>query len=112
MRVRKLIADATGKIVADVVRDALAGDVNARQLFITKLMPRHRFVATPLDLQPAKNAAEAREQIGTLVSLALKGDLDLDSAMVLSRALSSAIDARLAELEAIVEAHEAESDDV
>jgi hypothetical protein len=96
---RKLVADSTVEIAKKVIENAKAGDPHALALFFHRMAPRHRFVAEPVDLPPAKNAVEAQEQIGVLVGMAGRGELDLDSLYSLSRALSLAIDHRLAELE-------------
>jgi hypothetical protein len=110
-RVRKIIADATGEIIEAIIKDAKNNDVTARQLFVKHLMPRHRFVAEPVDLPPAKDAAEAQTQIGVLVGMAGRGELDLDSLYSLSRALALAIDTRLAELEERLGEQEAQEPD-
>jgi hypothetical protein len=110
-RVRKIIADATGEIIEAIIKDAKNNDVAARQLFVKHLMPRHRFVAEPVDLSPAKDAAEAQAQIGMLVGMAGRGELDLDSLYSLSRALALAIDTRLAELEERLEEQEGQEPD-
>jgi hypothetical protein len=106
-RVRKIIADATGEIIEAIIKDAKNNDVAARQLFVKHLMPRHRFVADPVDLSPAKDAAEAQAQIGMLVGMAGRGELDLDSLY----ALALAIDTRLAELEERLEEQEGQEPD-
>ena len=109
--IRKIIADSTGEIVASIIKDAKNNDVAARQLFVKHLMPRHRFVAEPVDLPPAKDAAEIQAQIGVLVGMAGRGELDLDSLYSLSRALALAIDTRLAELEERLEEQEGKEPD-
>jgi hypothetical protein len=61
-RVRKIIADATVEIIEAIIKDAKNNDVAAHQLFVKHLMPRHGFVAEPVRLSPAKDAAEAHRR--------------------------------------------------
>jgi hypothetical protein len=100
-----------GEIIEAIIKDAKNNDVAARQLFVKHLMPRHRFVAEPVDLSPAKDAAKAQAQIGMLVGMAGRGELDLESLYSLSRALALAIDTRLAELEERLEEQEGREPD-
>jgi hypothetical protein len=97
--VRALVNDRGGTIVKKIIESAEAGDVEARRQFLRYLLPHPKLVLTPVDLPPAKDAAEAQAQIGVLVGMAGRGELDLDSLHSLSRALALAIDTRLAELE-------------
>ncbi len=94
-----------------MVENAKAGDPHATALFFNRIAPRHRFVAVPVDLPPAKDAVEAQAQIGVLVGMAGRGELDLDSLYSLSRALALAIDTRLAELEERLEEQEGREPD-
>ena len=91
--------DRGGPIVKKIIESAEAGDVEARRQFLRYLLPHPKLVLTPVDLPAAKDAAEAQAQIGVLVGMAGRGELDLDSLHSLSRALALAIDTRLAELE-------------
>ncbi len=109
-RVRKAIADNTGAIVAAIIKDALAGDPTARQLFVHRLMPRHRFVAEPVDLPPAQTVTETRLQLAQLASLAAAGALDLDALQAISRVLAIALGGHLDGLEEILDEKEAQSD--
>jgi hypothetical protein len=109
--VRALVNDRGGAIVEKIIEGAENGDVEARRQFLRYLLPHPKLVLTPIDLEPAKDAAEAQAQIGMLTSMAARGELDLDSLHALSRALALAIDARLAELEEIVSEREERSDD-
>jgi hypothetical protein len=110
-RLRKIIADSTGEIVEGIIKDAKANDPTARQLFLRFLMPRHQFVAEPVDLPEAKSAAEIQAQIARLASLAGAGVLDLDSMTAISRVLTMALGARLEELETLVGEKEAQAPD-
>ena len=65
-------------------------------------------VIAPFDLPPARTAAEAKQQIGRLVSLAAKGEIDLDSLHALASALQMAISNRMEELEGILSDFEQE----
>ena len=91
--------DRGGAIVEKIIESAEAGDVEARRQFLRYLLPHPKLVLTPIDLEPAMDAAEAQAQIGMLTAMAARGELDLDSLHALSRALAMAIDTRLAELE-------------
>ena len=64
--VRKIIAAASAETIEAIIKDAKNNDAAARQLFVKHLMLRHRFVAEPVDLSPAKDAAKAQAQIGML----------------------------------------------
>jgi Family of unknown function (DUF5681) len=97
--VRALVNGRGGAIVEKIIESAEAGDVEARRQFLRYLLPHPKLVLTPVDLEPAKDAAEAQAQIGMLTRMAARGELDLDSLHALSRALAMAIDTRLAELE-------------
>jgi Family of unknown function (DUF5681) len=108
---RKLVAENTLEIAKKVVENAKAGDPHATALFFNRIAPRDRFVAEPVDLPPAKDAVEAQAQIGVLVGMAGRGELDLDSLYGLSRALALAIDTRLAELEERLEEQEGREPD-
>ena len=111
-RIRALIDNSTGEIVEAIIRDAKNNDLGSRQLFVRYLMrPRGRYVAEPIDLKPAQSAAQAREQIGVLTSMAAKGELDLDTLHALSRALQMAISTRIEELEELLEEREAQDPD-
>jgi hypothetical protein len=109
--IRAIVERDGAAIVEEIAKAAKDGDVEARRLFLRFLLPRPRMVLTPIDLPPAKDAAEAQTQIGMLTSMAAKGDLDLDALHALSRALAMAIDARLGELEEIVGKREDRGDD-
>ena len=108
--VRKMVNDKGGAVVAKIIERAEAGDADAARIFVRYLLPRPRLVMTPLDLPPAQTAAQAREQIGLLTSMAAKGDLDLDALQALSQALHMAISSRIEELEELLEAREADGD--
>ena len=101
--IRKMIADQTPGIVKAILADALAGDVAARQMFCRFFYPRHRYVSMPVDLPVAQSLAEAQEQIGMLVSMAARGDLDLDSAKILTDGLGASIDTSLEEVDEFME---------
>jgi len=62
--VRKLVKEGGGKIVASIIEAAKLGDPTARQMFMKYLLPRYRFTPAPVDIEPAKDADEVREQIG------------------------------------------------
>jgi hypothetical protein len=101
--VREIVERDGPAIVEEIAKAAKDGDVEARLLFLRFLLPRPRMVLTPIDLPPARDAAEAQTQISMLTSMAAKGDLDLDALHALSRALALAIEARLGELEELEE---------
>jgi hypothetical protein len=101
--IRKMIADQTPGIVKAILADALAGDVAARQMFCRFFYPRFRFTSAPVDLPVAQSLAEAQEQIAMLVSMAARGDLDLDSAKILTDGLASSIDTALEEVDEFLE---------
>jgi hypothetical protein len=101
--VRKMIADQTPGIVEAILRDALAGDAFARQLFCRFFYPKHRYVSVPVELPVAQSLSEAQEQIAMLVSMAARGDLDLDSTKILTDGLASSIDTKLEEIEEFLE---------
>ena len=96
--VRKMVNDKGGSVVAKIIERAEAGDADAARIFVRYLLPRPRLVTTPVDLKPAQTAAQAREQIGVLTSMAAAGDLDLDALHALSQALHMAISTRIEEL--------------
>jgi Family of unknown function (DUF5681) len=108
--VRALVEKDGATIVGEIIKNAKDGDVEARRQFLRYLLPHPKLVLTPIDLTPAKDAAEAQAQIGMLTSMAARGELDLDSLHALSRALAMAIDARLGELEEILSQREERSD--
>lgn len=99
--VRKLISDNSAAILTKVIEQAKAGDSQAQATFI-KLMPKHRFVPSPIELSTAEDSDEAKVQINRLVSLCASGILDLDSLRCLTDALRISIDGRQSELEALV----------
>jgi hypothetical protein len=107
--IRALINDNAADILRKVIEQAKAGDSQAQATFL-KLLPKHRFVAAPVDMPAPQSASEAMEQIAMLTSMAARGDLDLGSLEVLSRTLTMAIDTRLTEIEEILEEREAERD--
>ena len=108
---RKLIADSTNEIARKIIENAKLGDPAAQALFVKNLMPRHRFVAEPINLPPAKTVTEIQAQIGELVSLTAAGQLDLDALVVLSRALTMAVSTKMEELEELLSAQENGADD-
>jgi hypothetical protein len=108
-RIRALINDNAADILLKVIEQAKAGDSQAQAAFL-KLVPRHRYVSSPVDLPVAQSAGEAQEQIAMLTTMAARGDLDLDALHVLSRTLTMAIDTRLKELEEIIGEREVERD--
>jgi hypothetical protein len=110
-RVREIVERDGAAIVEEIVKNAKDCDCESRRLFLRYLLPHPKLVLTPIDLAPAKDAAEAQVQIGVLTSMAARGELDLDSLHALSRALAIAIDARLAELEEILQGREAKKSD-
>jgi hypothetical protein len=79
-----------------------------KRIFCRCLLPHPKLVLTPVDLEPAKDAAEAQAQIGILTSMAARGELDLHA---LSRALAMAIDTWLAELQELLGERESEAPD-
>jgi hypothetical protein len=91
-RIREVVERDAIQIVKAIIRDAKVSDVAARQQFLKYLLPHPRLNLTAVDLPPAKDAAEAQAQIGELVSMAAKGELDLDALQALSRSLAMAID--------------------
>ena len=99
--VRKLISDNSAAILTKVIKQAKSGDSQAQATFI-KLIPKHRFVASPTELKPVKDSDEAKLQINKLVSLCAAGVLDLESLKTLTDALRVSIDGRQSELEALV----------
>jgi hypothetical protein len=99
--VRQLISDNSAAILTKVIEQAKSGDSQAQATFI-KLIPKHRFVAFPTELKPAKDSDEAKLQINKLVSLCAAGVLDLESLKTLTDALRISIDGRQSELEALV----------
>jgi Family of unknown function (DUF5681) len=99
--VRRLISENSAAILTKVIEQAKSGDSQAQATFI-KLIPKHRFVATPTELKPAKDSDEAKLQINKLVAMCASGLLDLDGLKTLTDALRVSIDGRQSELEALV----------
>jgi hypothetical protein len=99
--VRALVNDNSAAIVTKIIEQAKAGDGVAQTAFL-KLLPRHRFVATPTELKPAKDSDEAKLQINRLVAMCASGLLDLDALKTLTDALRISIYGRQSELEALV----------
>ena len=107
-KIRSLVERDAVEIVKAIIERAKTGDVEACRIFCRFLLPRPKMVCAPFDLPPARTATEAKEQIGKLVSLAAKGEIDLDSLHALSSSLQMAISSRMEELEAILGDYEQE----
>jgi hypothetical protein len=102
-QIRTMADGAMPKVIEDLIEQSKAGDRESRALFLKVFKPpTPRLVTTPIDIPAAKNADEARGQIGQLVSLAAAGRFDIDALRTLVEALRISIDGRVVELEAIV----------
>jgi hypothetical protein len=101
-KIKAMVEKDTAEIVTAIIDRAKTGDVEACRIFCRYLLPHPRMVIAPFDLPPARTAAEAKQQIGRLVSLAAKGEIDLDSLHALASALQMAISNRMEELEGIL----------
>jgi hypothetical protein len=101
-KIRSMVERDAIEIVKAIIERAKTGDVEACRIFCRYLLPRPKVVSAPFDLPPARTATEAKQQIGRLVSLAAKGELDLDSLHALASALQMAISNRMEELEGIL----------
>lgn len=100
--IREVVEKDGAKIVADIVKNAVDGDVEARRLVVRYLLPRYRFTPSPVDLKPAVSADEVREQIGKFISMTASGLMDLDTMRVLVDGLRTILDGRVQELEAMI----------
>jgi Family of unknown function (DUF5681) len=109
--VRKMVDNTGGAIVKKILERAEGGDIEACRIFARYLLPRPKMVFQPVDLPPAKDAAEIQAQIARLASLAGEGALDLDSMTAISRLLAMALGARPEELEELVSDREARDSD-
>ena len=67
-------------------------------------------VSQPIDLEPPKNAQEARDAIARLTSMIAKAEIDGEHGSRIIAGLEAFLSARAAELEAEVEKHRAEED--
>ena len=78
--VRKLSEQATPEIVEGIIKDALAGDAQARALFLKYLAPAlPRPTPTPIKLTAPKSGEEALAQIAQLAGGLARGELDLEA---------------------------------
>jgi hypothetical protein len=103
-RLQSLILPAAPKILAGIIRDAEAGDEEARKIFV-KLLPKiPRFAATLIELPKIETAKEAAAQIAELLTRAASGEVDLETLDTVVEALRVFIAAHeRTELEAEVE---------
>ena len=86
----KLVNDASVEVIKKVIENAKLGDPEATRLFLRVLMPKHRFVAEPVDLPAAQNAGEIQLQIAQLASMAAAGEMDLGGMTEIARTLAIA----------------------
>jgi hypothetical protein len=105
-RIRAMVEKDAIEIVKAIIEAAKLGDIEARRQFLKYLLPRSRTIGTPVELPVVQSAAEAQEQIAMLTVMAARGDLDLDALHILSRTLTMAIDARLSQIEEIIDDRE------
>jgi len=107
-RIRKLIAENSYEIIEAILRDAKAGDVAARQMFMKYMWARQRFISTPITLPLIDSLEVARAHIAILASMAMRGEIDLDSTTAISRTIALAAGLRLEELEELLADREAD----
>jgi hypothetical protein len=102
-QIRTMADGAMPKVIEDLIEQTKAGDRESRALFLKVFKPpTPRLVTTPVTIEPAANADQARAQIGQLVSLAAAGQFDIDALRTLVEALRISIDGRVLELEGLV----------
>jgi len=109
-RARRLISEADDKAIVDqVVRDAKANNPHALQVYFRYLRPPVSRTTSvwPIDLEPPKNAQEARDAIARITSMIAKAEIDGEHGARVIAGLEAFLSARAAELEIEVEKHRA-----
>jgi hypothetical protein len=86
--VRQLSERATPEITEGIIRDALAGDAQARALFVKYLMPaKPKYIPTPIKLPVPATGEEALRQVALIIAEIAGGRLDLDAGYVVLEGL-------------------------
>jgi hypothetical protein len=88
VRLREIILGAAPEIIEGIVKDAQAGDLEARKLYL-KLLPPPARTIDPMKVKPPRTIEELKELSATLAAKVLAGDLDLETARVAGSLLQS-----------------------
>ena len=106
---RKLIEADDKAIIAKLIESAKGGDNVAMGLYLRYLrapIPRQTAV-TPIELDPPKNAQEARDAIARVTSMIAEGAADATLGGAVLAGLQAYLNAKAAEFEALYEQEKA-----
>jgi hypothetical protein len=88
MRLREIILGAAPRIIESIVKDAEAGDVEARKLYL-KLLPPPARTLDPMKVKPPRTIEDLKALSGSLAAKVLAGEIDLETARVAGSLLQS-----------------------
>ena len=106
---RKLVEADDKDIIDKLKATAKGGDLTAIGLYLRYLrppLPRSTAVA-PIELEPPKNAQDAREAIAKVTSMVAKGEVDSTHGGAVIAGLQAYLNAKAAEFEALYEQEKA-----
>jgi hypothetical protein len=88
VRLREIILSAAPAIIESIVKDAQAGDLEARKLYL-KLLPPPARTIDRFTVKPPQTIDELKQLSGTLAAKVLAGDIDLETARVAGNLLQA-----------------------
>jgi hypothetical protein len=106
---RKLLESDDKAITDKIIAQAKAGDNTAIGFYLRYLrapLPRSTVVA-PIELEPPKNAQEARDAIARITSMIAEGEVDATHGGAVIAGLQAYLNAKAAEFEALYEQEKA-----